>query len=147
MKKKLQLITHNKAVQKKLNVNLINYKLLSGKFLTHETKEKVKIYQTFTNFVIYDGEYLNGKKIGKAIEYTPLGRKKFEGEYKNGKRNGKGKEYYHNGLISFEGEYLNGKRWNIKEYDKNGNIIYELKEGKGHIIEYFSMIKNLKENI
>jgi len=31
----------------------------------------------------------------------------FEGEYLNGKRNGKGKEYYNNGKLQFEGEYLN----------------------------------------
>ena len=46
----------------------------------------------------------------------------FEGEYLNGKRNGKGKEYYRNGESIFEGEYLNGKRWNGKVYNKNGNI-------------------------
>ena len=33
----------------------------------------------------------------------------FEGEYLNGKRNGKGKEYW-NGELEFEGEYLNGER-------------------------------------
>ena len=33
----------------------------------------------------------------------------FEGEYLNGKRNGKGKEYDNNKII-FEGEYLNGKK-------------------------------------
>ena len=38
----------------------------------------------------------------------------FEGEYLNGKRwKGKGKEYK-NGIMIFEGEYLNGKRWNGK---------------------------------
>ena len=30
----------------------------------------------------------------------------FEGEYLNGKRNGKGKEYYDNDKLIFEGEYL-----------------------------------------
>ena len=38
----------------------------------------------------------------------------FEGEYLNGKRNGKGKEYDYYGNLIFEGEYLNGKRWNGK---------------------------------
>ena len=36
----------------------------------------------------------------------------------------------------FEGEYLEGKKWNGKGYDKNGNIIYELKDGNGFFIEY-----------
>ena len=34
----------------------------------------------------------------------------FEGEYLNGKKNGKGKEYYYNGNLKFEGKYLNGER-------------------------------------
>ena len=33
----------------------------------------------------------------------------------------------------FEGDYLDGKKWNIKFYDENGNIEYELKNGKGII--------------
>jgi len=36
----------------------------------------------------------------------------FEGEYLNGKRNGNGKEYYSNSNIKFEGEYLRGLKWN-----------------------------------
>ena len=35
-----------------------------------------------------------------------------------------------------EGEFLNGKKWNIKEYDKNGNIINELKNGNGYMNAY-----------
>ena len=61
---------------------------------------------------------------------------KFEGEYLNGERNGKGKEYYENGQLKFEGEYLNGKKWNGKGYDKDGKLEYEIKNGKGFIIEY-----------
>ena len=34
----------------------------------------------------------------------------FEGEYLNGKRNGKGKEYFYNSELKFEGEYLNGEK-------------------------------------
>ena len=34
----------------------------------------------------------------------------YEGEYLNGKRNGKGKEYDSDGELKFEGEYLNGKK-------------------------------------
>ena len=33
----------------------------------------------------------------------------YEGEYLNGKRNGKGKQYYPNGNLKFEGEFLNYK--------------------------------------
>ena len=62
----------------------------------------------------------------------------FEGEYLNGKRNGKGKEYYDYGKLKFEGEYLNGKRWNGKGYNKNGEIKFVINDGKGYIKEYDS---------
>ena len=50
-------------------------------------------------------DYKNGIRK-EFIEYNKL---IFEGQYLNGKRNGKGKEYYNNQLI-YEGEYLNGER-------------------------------------
>ena len=43
--------------------------------------------------LIFEGEYLNGERIGKGKEYGCYGELIFEGEYLNGKRNGKGKEY------------------------------------------------------
>ena len=60
----------------------------------------------------------------------------FEGKYIKGERNGKGKEYYENGKLKFEGDYLNGKRWNGNWYDLNGNILFEIKDGKGNIKVY-----------
>ena len=86
----------------------------------------------------FEGEYLNGKLNGKGKEYDDDSNNtiKFEGEYLNGKRNGKGKEYDEDGILIFIGEYLNGKRWDGKGLDKYGNIIYELKGGKGLIKEY-----------
>ena len=59
--------------------------------------------------MIFEGEYLNGKRNDKGKEYYLGGFEGdafFEGEYKNGKRNGKGREN------QFEGEYINGKKWN-----------------------------------
>ena len=38
--------------------------------------------------------------------------------------------------MEFENEYLNGKLWNVKEYDKDGKIIFEFKDGKGFCKEY-----------
>ena len=46
------------------------------------------------------------------------------------KKNGKGILSGEYGII-FGGEYLNGKNWNGKLYDIDGNLFYELKEGKG----------------
>jgi len=59
--------------------------------------------------LLFEGEYLNGKKNGKGKEYDFCGNLYFEGEYLNGQRNGKGKEYEHGKLI-YECEYLNDKK-------------------------------------
>ena len=63
------------------------------------------------NEIIYEGEFLNGKRHGKGKLYWN-NKLKYEGEFSNGKRNGKGKEYDNNGQLIYEGEYLDGKRLN-----------------------------------
>ena len=83
------------------------------------------------------GDYLNEERNGKGKEYYINGKISYEGEYLNGKENGKGKEYTYNGKLKFEGEYLNGKRWNGKGYNKEGNMNFEIKEGKGKGKEYY----------
>ena len=84
-------------------------------------------------YLLFDGEYIEGKRINKIKwdnnrcelilggEYLKEEQIKYdndktiyEGEYKDGERNGKGKEYNYNKKIIFEGEYLKGKRWNGK---------------------------------
>ena len=74
---------------------------------------KVKNY--YSGILLFEGEYLNGKKNGKGKEYSWNGSLEYEGEYLNGKRNGKGKEY-EDGQLVFEGEYLNGKRFKFKKF-------------------------------
>ena len=97
---------------------------------------------------IYEGEYLKGERNGKGRDYKKFGNNLliYDGEYLNGKRNGKGKEYQAkdvesaicgNCILTFEGEYLNGRKWNGKGYDGNNNIVYEIKNGKGFIKEYY----------
>ena len=52
----------------------------------------------------------------------------FEGEYINGKRNGNGKEYDKNGEIVYEGEkeYLNGKKnGKVKSYKMGDSLCFE----------------------
>ena len=91
---KLNLIIYNKEIQRILGVDIKNYKKKSGKYRIIE-------------------------KNGKGREYTLIGDKLiFEGEYINGKRIGKGKEYDINGKLIFEGEYINGE-WNGMEKEKN----------------------------
>jgi len=67
--------------------------------------------------VIY--ELSNGN--GKIREYNKRGKLIYEGEFLNGKRHGKGKEYDNHGKV-YEVEYNDGK--NIKKYlTENGKII------------------------
>ena len=155
-KKKLNLIRYNKCIQTKLNIKLLNYKIVSCNYITiYENDKNGKIYDAYKNMLVFDGEfsngnknrrgkeydnnsgrlifeeeYLNGKKNGKGKEYYDNEKLKFEGEYHYGKRNGYGKEYTNEGKLLFEGEYKNDLKWNGKGYDSSNNIVYELKEGK-----------------
>ena len=114
---KLDIIKYNKTLQYLMNINLINYKYYSGKYIIYETKDKGKEYYHINDEfkLIFEGEFLNGKKNGKGKEYNNYGELIFDGEYLNGKRwNGKGREYLR-GQIIFEGEYLNGLKFMLKK--------------------------------
>ena len=102
-KTKLDIIKYNKNMQNIMDINLINYKFYSRKYIIFEENGKGNEYDGYYDNLLFEGEYLNGK------------------------RNGKGKEYYDNGILMFEGEYLNGLKWNGKgkEYDDEGNLIFE----------------------
>ena len=153
-KRKLDIIKYNKSIQNKIDINIINYKN-SCKIISSETKKngKVKEYNN-EDYLIYEGDYKNGKRNGEGKEYY-YNILIFEGEYKDGKRNGKATKYYYkadymrkarnrpnNSEIErndnyieykFVGKYFNGKKWNGKEYNNYNKIIYELKDGKGYV--------------
>ena len=115
--KKLKMIKLCKKLKKFLNINIDDYKRVSGKFIKFEKDGQITEYVINTNIILFKGEYLNGKKNGKGTEYFQNKKLKFEGEYLNGKKNGKGKEYNHDGELIFEGEYLKGRaNGNGKEY-------------------------------
>ena len=131
---KLKLIMKNKKLIDKLNVNLLDYKLLSGKYLIGKRNGRGKEYNSYNDQLIFKGEYIDGKRFGYGKEYK-YNKIIFEGKYINGKRNGKGIEYYDDGTLKFEGIYFFGIKYNGKHYNKNNEILYELKEGKGYIYE------------
>jgi len=125
-KQKLKLVKHNKNLQKNIDINIINYKYFTGKYIIYESSKIEKEYYGYADALTYEGEYKNGERNGKGKEYYDNGNLIFEGEYLNGKRNGKGKEYFNCKLI-FEGEYLNNKRLVGIGYDINGgDIMYTL---------------------
>ena len=142
--KKLKIIRYNKYLQNIIDINLINYKLFSGRYIIYETNGEGKEFSCHNGELLFEGVYSNGKRNGKGKEYSKNGELIYEGNYFNGLRNGEAKEYYESNELKFEGEYLNGKRWNGKGYDKSGNIMYELNKGKGDIKEFYSYFGGLK---
>jgi len=133
-KVKLQLIKYNKSFQKLVNIDIIDYKIFSGKYIVYKEKNVGKEYNINNSELIYEGEYKNGERNGKGKEYKE-GKVIFEGEYRNGKRNGKGEEFDLKGKTLFEGIYSKGKKWFGKRYDVD-KLIYELNEGKGFMMEF-----------
>jgi len=117
---------------------ILEYKYLNGKI------ENVKEYNNSFR-LIYEGEYLKGRRNGKGKEYDEEERLIFEGEFLNGKR-WKGKEYKYNfsGILTLECEKLNGERnGKGKEYDRYGSLIFEgeylynyKRRGKAYVKDY-----------
>ena len=131
-KTKLKLVRYNKLFQGKININIVNYKEKSGRYIIYESKKKGKEYDSYTDILIYEGEYLNELKNGKGKEYYSNGQLKFEGEYLKGKRNGEGREYDHGGLI-FEGTYINGIKNGIgKEFYSKGISLFNINNTYEH---------------
>jgi len=139
---KLKIIIYSKYLQNIFGIDIEYYKNISGVYKIIEKNGNGKEYELDTNILIFNGEYLNGKRHGIGIEFYDNGELKFEGKYLNGKRHGIGKEYDDNGEIVFEGEYLNGKRWNGKVYSNDDDYLeFELKNGCGKIKEYKNNFK------
>ena len=84
-------------------------------------KRNGKGKEYISGILIFEGEYLDGKKWnGKGYDFS----QNLVYELKNGK--GYIKEYSYNGTINHEGEYLYGTLNGIgKEYDNGGNLISE----------------------
>ena len=132
---KLKLVKYNLSLQKIMFISIINYKHFTRRYLIYESNGICKEYDIFNDMLLFEGEYLNGKRNGKGKEYNKFGSLIFNGEYLNGKRNGKGKEYKYGKLV-FEGEYLNDKELIGIKYDNYGNVVDNLNHIKGKGKEY-----------
>ena len=85
VKTQLYILLYNNSLKKKLSINIDNYKKVSGKYKIGGKNGNCKLYDLETNNLIFEGEYLNGKKNGKGKEYHINEKLKFEGEYLMGK--------------------------------------------------------------
>ena len=63
-RRKFRLVKYNKNLQNKLDINLIDYKNLSGKYIVYEENGKGKEYN-WNGKLEFEGEYLNGKRMEK----------------------------------------------------------------------------------
>ena len=90
-KQKLNNIIYNKQLQNICGFDIEDYKKISGKYKIIDKNGFGKESELGTNRLIFEGEYLNGKRNGNGKEYNYDGELAFEGEYLNGQRNGKGK--------------------------------------------------------
>ena len=104
-KKKLSLITYNKKFQSKFEINIEHFKTNCERYIIRDKIGKGKEYDK-KDKLIFEGEYLNGKKNGYGKEYDEEGKLIFEGKYLNGK----GKEYFKNIKLRFEFIYLDGEK-------------------------------------
>ena len=68
-KQKLKIVKYNKCFQKNINLNIINYKFFSGKYIIYESNGIRKEYDGYYDTLIFEGEYLNGERNGKGKEY------------------------------------------------------------------------------
>ena len=89
-KQKLKIMKYNKSLKKIININIVNYKFFTGKYIIYESNGIGKEYKGTNDELVYEGEYFHGERKGKGKEYEN-GNLIFEGEYLNGKRHGKGK--------------------------------------------------------
>ena len=100
---KLNIIRFNKRAQNRLEINIVDYRRLSGKYKIIKNNETI-IYNTYNDKILFKGLYSNENK------------------------NVFGREFNEEGEIIFEGEYYDGKKWNGTEkiYDEDtGNLIFE----------------------
>jgi len=88
----------------------------------------------------YIGEIKNGKPNGTGVLSSTFG--KYSGEVKNGMKHGQGTYTYKSGRKRV-GEFRKSKPWNVKNYDKNGEI--EAAWVKGIKLKWVKGIKLKKE--
>jgi len=84
--------------------------------------------ETFPDGSKYIGEWIGGKPTGQGTQ-TYYDGDKYVGLFKDGKYHGQG-TYTFSGGGKFVGEFKDDNRWNGIRYDKNGNIIYKVANGK-----------------
>ena len=92
----LNIISYNKQLQNRLGIDIHNYKNLSNKYKIKEKEEKFREYIIHDEVNIFEGEYINAKKISGKL-FNNKGNILLE------LNEGKGKEYYDNENCNLKG--------------------------------------------
>ena len=66
---KLKIVLYNKRLQKLLDINLINFKIFSGRYVELQQNGEWKELSSYDDYLIFERQYLNGKRNGKEIFY------------------------------------------------------------------------------
>ena len=69
-----------------------------------------------------EGNFKNGLKHGKWIDYRQNGKKWIEETYKDGKKDGSRNERYENGQMSYERTWKDGKEISFKLWNKDDSV-------------------------
>ena len=115
----LLLLTSTLAAQE---TGILYLKKVNGKIGWFESGDDQKNLK-------YTGEIFDGKPNGTGELSSSSG--KYSGEFKNGLMHGQVTHTYKSGKKR-AGEFRKGKPWNVKSYDKNGNIEYRWVNGIKH---------------
>ena len=62
---KLKIVKYNKILKDRIGINLNIYKLFSGRYIKLDKIVKVQEYNSINQKLVFEGEYLNGKRNGK----------------------------------------------------------------------------------
>ena len=71
-KQQLNMIIHNKGLQRVLFIDLEDYKEISGKYKIDGKNGKGKEYRIYNDKLLFEGEYLNGKRNGKGKDIIKM---------------------------------------------------------------------------
>ena len=66
---KLLLLTYNKRIQKRLKIDIENYRKESQRYRIILENGKGQEFLINSKYLIFEGEYKKGKKHGKGFEY------------------------------------------------------------------------------
>ncbi len=117
---------------------------VGSKYVGEFRDDKRNGYGTFTwpDGGKYEGEWKNGKFHGQGTVVLSDG-ENYEGEWKEGEKHGQG-VYSFLDESKYKGEFIGNKPWNVTFYNKEGNIIWKMVNGK-QVDEVY--IKNSLSNL